>query len=223
VPSLLVLLRHAESTKNTISRFSTTDGQESLTDAGREQTVVIARALSSQLREVDSASIGFFSPPTQRSLATANVLSGDASVTIIDDLAPIRSPHPGLTEVEVARRDPEFFRLLTDYRNGLRSAYDIPRASGERVLDFEQRVSRAIDFALGEGHQMTVVVGHRSTLTATLLRAARLLTGYPQGWYGHVSMPLCSVSTIELTDDLTFSSFGTICDVSYLFPQGGSS
>jgi broad specificity phosphatase PhoE len=218
VSSLLVLVRHAESTKNTNPRFSTVEGQELLTEAGCRQAMAMAQALGKLVKQLNPTSIGYFSPPTERTLATARALACSSTVTTVEDLCPIRSPYPGLTEEEVSKRDPHFSLLLRDYRNGLRNAYDIPRGSGEQVLQFERRVSSAVDLVLSQAHSLTVVVGHRSTITATLLRATRVVGGYPLNWYGHVNVPLGSISTIEVDENLQFCGLGRLCDVSFLLP-----
>lgn len=210
--SLLVLVRHGESTKNINPRFSTIEGQEVLTDEGLSQADSVAVLLSGMIARKKPESIGYFSPPATRSLATAQRLSRGAGVVVVDGLSPIRSPYPGLTEEEVSRVDPRFARQVDDYRSGLRSAYDIPRGEGEAVLEFERRVAQAIDHVLELEHELSIVVGHRSTLTATLLRVARMIADYPVNWYGHVSIPLASVWIVQLNKENAFCGFETLHD-----------
>jgi broad specificity phosphatase PhoE len=117
-----------------------------------------------------------------------------------------------MSEEQVAHADPEFILLLDQYRLGLRSAYDIPRGQGEQIVDFERRIDSCLQVILGTVADLCIVVGHRSTLTAILLNAARQVNHYPQGWYGHVVIPLASVSLLE-HDGNRFTAITDLCRV----------
>lgn len=209
----LVLLRHAESSKNTNPSFSATDGAEHITAQGMRQLAAIISAIDRYYYELRPSSLGIFSSPTQRSLATASEIANHHRVVSIDALRPIRSPYPGMSEADVAGRDPHFMTLITDYRNGLRSAYDIPRGGGEQIREFENRVAAGISEVLSHKNDLNVIVGHRSTITATLLRAARTLFDYPENWYGHVNVPLGSISLLSFNIDGVCCHIADLCSL----------
>jgi broad specificity phosphatase PhoE len=210
VPKLLVLVRHAESSKNTRPSFSAVAGDEQLTDEGEAQSRIVTSFLSDLAAERRSRSIAVFCSQTDRSLLTARTVLPNVELRTLSGLAPIRSPYPGMTEQDVDQLDPEFMRLVTQYRIGIRSAYDIPRASGEPVAEFEKRTIDSLDEILRSDVDLCVVVGHRSTLTAILLKAARQLAGYPGNWYGHITIPLTSISTLE-HDGQRFTAILDLC------------
>lgn len=208
----LVLVRHAESSKNTKPSFSAVSGDEELTDEGQAQVGALAFHLSNLAAERGAVSTMVFCSQTDRSRMTASILMPGACVTPMLDLAPIRSPYPGMSEEQVAHADPEFMRLLSQYRLGLRSAYDIPRGQGEQIVDFERRIDSCLQVILSSVADLCIVVGHRSTLTAILLSAARQVNDYPHGWYGHVVIPLASISLLE-HDGNRFTAIKDLCRV----------
>lgn len=212
MPRTLVLVRHAESSKNTNPSFSAISGDEQLTDEGRTQVGTLASYLSDLAAQRRAISTEVFCSQTDRSRMTASILVPGARVTSLGDLAPIRSPYPGISEEEVAHSDPEFIRLLSQYRLGLGSAYDIPRGQGEQVVDFERRIDACLQVVRSSVADLCILVGHRSTLTAILLNAARQVNHYPQGWYGHVVIPLASISLLE-HDGNRFTAITDLCRV----------
>jgi broad specificity phosphatase PhoE len=214
VPRTLVLVRHAESSKNTTPSFSAISGNEKLTDAGRAQVARLTSYLSNLAAQRRAISTEVFCSLTDRSTMTAGILVPGARVIPLRDLAPIRSPYPGMSEEQVAHADPEFIRLLSQYRLGLRSAYDIPRGQGEQVIDFERRIESCLEVICNSVADLRIVVGHRSTLTAILLSAARQVNNYPNSWYGHVVIPLASISLLE-HEGKRFTAITDACRVAH--------
>jgi broad specificity phosphatase PhoE len=201
VGTTLVLIRHAESDKNVSKSFSATHGGEALTPTGLAQARRARRLVAELACEVVREPPVIYLSPTERSRATARLVFETETWLEMDELAPIRSPFPGMSERQVQHRAPEFLAAVSAYRLGLRNAYDIPRGSGESVREFETRVLSGLARIVSRPSPSVAIVGHQSTLTALMLHAARCLWSYPQHWYGHVSLPLCSVSVLEVSKD----------------------
>jgi broad specificity phosphatase PhoE len=117
-----------------------------------------------------------------------------------------------MSEEQVAHADPKFICLLSQYRLGLCSAYDIPRGQGEQIIDFERRIDSCLQVIRSSVADLCIVVGHRSTLTAILLSAARQINHYPHDWYGHVVIPIASISLLE-HDGKRFTAIKDLCRV----------
>lgn len=196
---VLILIRHVESTKNYVPTFSSKSGEEGITENGKEQAKQIEEAVHRIAKDGIMNQTSIFCSPTVRARETcAMVFKGNQSlITEKKTLSPIRSPYPGLTELEVRDIDPEFISNLSQYRSGIRSAYDTPRGGGESILEFEDRIRRTIEEIINIGSKYNIIVGHRSTLTAILLWAARKHCSYPMTWYGHIVLPLGTISVIR--------------------------
>ena len=201
VSTSLILIRHAESQKNTTPTFSTQDGAEKLTEHGIAQAQKLGEFILPLMKDCDEKNFKIYCSPTARCIGTGEMILGDEGflkLAQLERLAPILSPYPGLTEQEVWDINPEFMLGVNEYRKGLKSAYDIPRGSGEEIREFEQRVISAVMQLIQAKPRILVVIAHRSTITAILLWAARALYGYPDNWYGHVPISLGSLTKIEI-------------------------
>lgn len=208
----VIMLRHAESQKNRLKLFSPNVASDALTPTGLEQIYAIKDEMQSLVQTIGQHSCAVVSSPTPRSLQTAALLFPGCAAEGYDALASIRSPHAGKSETHVASADPAFSNGVGEYRMGLRNAYDIPRGEGEAVATFERRTIDALTAIVGTADSLNILVAHRSTITALLIYAARLLNGYPRGWYGHIPVPYVTPYI------LTFSSSGEL--MSLQAPRG---
>ena len=105
----------------------------------------------------------------------------------------------GVKKDEAAITHPRFLRELRLYRSGLFNAYHFTVAEGhEDKRDFERRVASCIDAILAIPEEdLKIVIAHRSSITATLLRCARESLGYPRSFYGYVRIDLGRVCWLE--------------------------
>lgn len=207
----LILIRHVESTKNTEASFSKKDGSEILTSVGKAQARMLGKEVSRFVDGLEAKQWAIVCSPTARCIDTGNTLFSEFEIESysklipLDDLAPIISPYPGLTEHEVMTQDPNFMSSIKEYRKGLINAYDIPRGNGEQIREFENRVISAVSGLLVGPEELVFIIGHRSTITAILLWAARVVSGYPSNWYGHIPIALGDLSSVTVKEEVPVS------------------
>jgi broad specificity phosphatase PhoE len=200
---LLFLIRHVESEKNVLPQFSHGDGKEPVTPNGIRQGEALADAMRTLLRSggvQTGRSVALHTADTLRSDACARLISQRLGCPKYEhtELRPISSGRlAGLSEEEARVLAPDFTQALELYRAGVLSSYQIP-GYGESVIAFEQRVSKCIDGICGRAEPVQIVVAHRSPITATLIRYARVGLGYPSGFYGHIPLDVASVSGLVL-------------------------
>jgi broad specificity phosphatase PhoE len=83
------------------------------------------------------------------------------------------------------------------YRAGLFNSYKLS-GYAEGVQEFEGRVAQALsDINAVEGESVHLVIAHRSSITAILLRMARLSLGYPIDYYGYVHLDVGRLSAFS--------------------------
>lgn len=203
---VLLLIRHAEAEKNLTDSFSSLEGEEPLTTTGVVQSEALGIALAdatSLVKECTDNLVRFHSAPARRCALTAEVIarSSGCGVNLDWDLRTISTGAvAGLTESEAIARAPEFMRRLQLYRAGVLSAYQIV-GFGEPVAEFEHRVARSIDRILKCPEPIQVIISHRSTMIAALIRFARASIDYPRHFYGYVELHPCRVTTIVVSRD----------------------
>lgn len=201
-PLHLFLVRHAESSKNTSGHFSTEAESEPLTSAGIRSATCIADALRGFAKESRFRVQKVYATRSVRAIDTARVI-GERLEVPVASYPRLRSTGAGLLmgvkEEEAASSHPEFWHQLRLYRSGLFDAYRFTVAEGhEDKRDFERRVAACIDEILEKsGEQLKIIVAHRSSITATLLRFARQSLGYPEDFYGYVPIDLGNVCWLE--------------------------
>jgi broad specificity phosphatase PhoE len=197
----ILLLRHAESEKNSNLQFASKDGMEALTNAG----IRSSEAIASDFRDFERATgrkIGLVaSSISQRSTITASIIAKalGCKKTEITGLESIGSGFlAGVSEVEAWRVHPGYMKALELYRAGLYNSYDIPEFEGkEDKKVFERRVSAALDAVVLGTELDLVIVAQRSPITAILLRVAREFYRYPKDFFGHIQLDLGRVSWIS--------------------------
>lgn len=203
VAKLLLLIRHVESEKNVLPQFSHGDGREPVTPNGIRQGEALADAMRTLLRSgggQTSRMAALHTADTQRSDASARLICQRLGCPKYEhtDLRPISSGRlGGLSEMEARVLAPDFTQALELYRAGVLSSYQIP-GYGESVTAFEHRVGKCIDGICSRAEPVQIVVAHRSPITATLIRYARVSLGYPAGFYGHIPLDVASVSGLVL-------------------------
>ena len=204
---LLILLRHPESLKNREDRFSSDDGAEQLveSESALSEARVVVDALRAGLDQewLIPTGVHIATSPHVRCASFARALAAQLQVvpTAYAGLASMRSGRVGglsLEEARVQARD--FVDALSLYRVGLASSHRIA-GYGESLDVFEERVRNAIDSALRAASRLTVVVAHRSSITATLIRYARCSLEYPVGFFGYVPVDLGKAYALFLGSD----------------------
>lgn len=194
----ILLIRHAESLKNTRIEFSSTNLDRGLSRGGiehisaaRDNILRVAAYLVPGLSEVVCSN-------SARALETGKLLAegtrfsvrADATLSshVVDETA-------GMTEQELRDRHPQSSRFLKEYRHGLRSSTTIPFVR-ESLPDLRHRARRAL-----LSHGNALLVAHRSFLTACLMEAAASSMAIGRDHFGYVPLDYLHISMIEKTDD----------------------
>lgn len=199
----LVFVRHAEANKNIREVFGQTSAPSSqlydLTDDGTLELEAIANSLAG----IDIAVANVVGPEFGQASYCASVVAGRLGVTCLADsrLLPIGAGSlAGVTEVEADRIATDYMQRLRLYRAGLLNGYQLANPDGEDLDTFERRIDAAIVDLERSNSGLTIVVGHRSSLTAALVHYARQFHGYPSDYYGYVALHTGQLSTLTLGD-----------------------
>lgn len=201
----LLLIRHEESTKNTKVQFSSKGDAEGLTSLGARRSASLAKSLVAWSSRARLFVRGVYSTDSVRAAQTAGAIAAAFRVPVIED-ARLRSTWPGAlagrSEQEAQLSHPDFLNQLSLYRKGVFNAYDFSVAEGKEDKPvFEARVASVLDEIVTAPHEsLKIVVAHRSPLTATIIRAARALHGYPSDFFGYVPLDLGGITWLSHTD-----------------------
>jgi broad specificity phosphatase PhoE len=110
----------------------------------------------------------------------------------------------GMREAQARQFAPGFVDDLELYRAGVCNSYHLT-GYGEDVQEFERRVKASLERLLGTDFKVVVVVGHRSSITASLIFLARLSLDYPENFYGYIPLDLGHLSAMFIdSDDITW-------------------
>lgn len=205
----LVVIRHAESEKNTNTQFSSEYDLEDLTDFGRQQANNLGKHLKEFIGANNLTCNNIYAANSTRSIETAKIISSylENKVIVEDDL---RSTRPGSlagkSEKEAMLTNPLFIEQLYLFRHGLFNAYDFKVAEGkESKKEFEKRVNGCIDKILNDkSENFKVIIAHRSSITTILLEFAKLYYNYPKNFSGHIPLNLGFFSILQQENDCTW-------------------
>lgn len=197
---LIIFLRHPESSKNVLTRFSSPDGHEEITNNGESQISNMIKVLNEPLLRSSAAYSGccVICSSSARTKYTGEKLATafTAEIIVDQDLDPILGGQiAGLEEVIARRTAPEFMHKLDLYRAGVVNSYDL-KGYGEDVHAFERRVSRCLDRIALLQHEVIFVIAHRSSITAALILLARSSLGYPTDFYGYIPLDIGNASAV---------------------------
>lgn len=206
--SNILLIRHLESTKNIDNSFSSSENLEPLTDQALksgtdlgEQISVLSSVLNTRVKNVYCAK-------SERAISTARLISDMLKAKVIseEDLTSIRYSANGVSESNAKKDNPAFIRNLELYRKGLLSSYDIATPKGsEKLEDFEKRVDNVMNRIHDENQSgLIIVIAHRSSVTAALLRYARLYHNYPSRFFGYIELSFGYASLVQLSGEKPF-------------------
>jgi broad specificity phosphatase PhoE len=195
---LLILARHPESTKNLETLFSTSDGNEVLTDHGASQAIEFAVIMNRTLEilNVPPDRCCVASSTSLRARGTAeSAASAIGSHVVVDRRLNAISAGAlaGVEEVNAHKVAPRFVDDLELYRAGVFNSYRLS-GYGEDVRDFETRIKASLVGLLATDFQVVAIVAHRSSITASLIVLARLSLGYPESFYGYIPLELGNLS-----------------------------
>lgn len=198
----LIIIRHAESIKNTNVQFSSENDLEHLTPKGISDSLDVANILKVFLQKKLLLCKKIYSANSTRAINTSKIIAEELGLTLQVEES-LRSTKPGSlagkSEEEAKKTNPEFIDQLYLFRNGLFNAYDFTVAEGkEPKKDFEKRVADCLYNILSdESENIKIVVAHRSTITTILLGFAKAYYNYPVNFSGHVPLELGHISLLK--------------------------
>lgn len=196
----LLLIRHAESSKNRLDKTASPNDVDHLTELGELAARKFSREVGDFAARIASGGlISITSSDSWRATETAAYLGDVLNVQARTDTrlrSIVVSDTAGLTYQELKSRFPNSAAELDLYRAGVFNSYTMEFV-GNVLMDFEQVVARAIKDVIGQQDAVAIVVAHRSVITAVLLSASRECLGYPKDFYGYIELRLGSLSALE--------------------------
>ena len=157
----IVMVRHGETVgQSSVRYYGSTD--VALSDLGREQVRAAARELPGDAFDLVVTS------PLSRAWQSAALVAPGRPIRLEADLREIDFGNwEGLSAAEIEARDPDRYRDWKQQRPG----FDYP--NGERRVDFQARVARAVEAMLAGRAASLLVVVHKGVIRAIV----RNLTG----------------------------------------------
>jgi broad specificity phosphatase PhoE len=201
-----LLVRHGESTKNVEQRYSSAEGAEPLTVLGRAQADWCGQVCSDFVAQGSFESVHVYAAPTVRALQTAHPIAKSLGARIKQNscLAPLLATDlSGRLTTDAHLEYTELGSKVHLYRAGLISGHEVPWP-GETVAELEERI---LHFFLTEDipeKAVTILVGHKSALTAMVIQILQAHAKYPQGYSGYIAFTPGSMVTINHQRSLTF-------------------
>jgi len=200
----LVIVRHAESEKNTAERFASSSGLENLTVNGGSQVEQLCESMPTLLRYLKCPSVRVLSGTNIRTSETAHALSAvlQSPHTMTETLDSfVSSATTGKTMQELWNENPITARNIYLYRAGLANSYTVHPAYAKEASPFEDNVAELATTLMASDCPAWVIVSSRSPLTALLIHFARLSGSYPEDFYGYVELPTASVSVVKCSSN----------------------
>ncbi len=202
---LVFFVRHVDTDKNVLSRFSSSSLGESITEHGLVQLRELVEGFRSFEDDAGVVFSKIYFSPSDRARRTAELLASKLSISPIElpNFDSIDAgPFSGLTENQVQEVAPDFLRELALYRAGLLSSYSIGLpSSAEALHDFEARIVKTLDDIVDDSEcEAAIVVSHRSPITASLIHFARQAHAYPHDFYGYVDLSTGGTSVVETVE-----------------------
>ena len=203
----LILVRHAESTKNRSDSFASPSGVEELTDSGRADLEVLAPAVQSLItrlaKSTSRTSVKIFSGRSLRTRDTAERLARDLIATRIETplldsfVSPVTT---GRSMASLIREEPGLARRILTYRAGLMNSYSVHPSFASDLRVFEGELREFVDGLIANDSEVVVLISSRSPITALLIQCARRTGDYPSDYFGYVELPAASTSVVSFAD-----------------------
>jgi broad specificity phosphatase PhoE len=148
----IVMVRHGETVgESSVRYYGATD--VALSDLGRAQVRAAARRLPGDAFDL------VVSSPLSRAWESATLIAPGRPVRLEPDLREVDfGLWEGLSAQEIEARDPVRYREWTERRSG----FDYP--DGERRVDFEARIARAVAALLAAGVASVLAVAHKGVI-----------------------------------------------------------
>jgi broad specificity phosphatase PhoE len=190
LPRTTLLIRHGESSKNLSFSYSSTEGDEPLTQSGDLQAKYLADRCKEVVDNNKRKRIAIFASIADRTVNTALPLANSLSVpvTTLSELAPLHDPNIAGKSIEAVHTEfPNLGREVNLYRMGMMSGYDVSWP-GEGIRSLEARVKNMMREQLTSEYDLAIVVGHKSTLTCLIINFLRAYGIYPLDFYGYINL-----------------------------------
>ncbi len=132
---LIILVRHPESSKNVIARFSSAQGEECVTQRGEEQISHLSECLRRLALENNLTKCCAVCSDSDRTKVTGTTLASALQAIVVQDpdLGPISGGAvAGIEEAKACIIAPDFMHSLELYRAGVFNSYDL-EGYGENV------------------------------------------------------------------------------------------
>lgn len=203
----LIILRHAESVKNTYKQFSSDKNNEILTDIGLGQVERVASAIYDYVTRTDSKVRNVYCAESMRAISTAQIIADKLKAEIVpySGLLSVTTDAQikGKSEEEIKKVNPQFIHELELYRAGIFNAYNYTTVADQiKSGKYEQQIAQVLeDIMENKNEDLKIIIMHHSSLTASIIRFARIGHGYPIDFYGNIVADLGKIYVVELNKD----------------------
>lgn len=203
----VIIIRHAESIKNTSDKFASVYDDEPLTRKGIEQAQLLADELYRYIEYNKLKCSSIFAANSLRAITTGTIISNkiETKLHCVDEFLSIKNKNSlsGLTEREVEKLDKTFTNELALSRAGIFNAYNY--SSNLNVADIREHENgvyrRYKDIINDFTEDLQIIVMHHSSLTAAMINIARDYYGYPKDFFGNIEANLGSLYLINYDAD----------------------
>lgn len=199
----VLLIRHAESTKNIENRFSQPLDEAPITSSASQLTHYLSEEIVLFSQAVELPVTKIFCAQSARAEETANLISRRLQAPLVqweglDSMVVAASKGESVEQFQIDNVDVAYELNLS--RSGLLNNYQMRDLRGA-LIEFEQGVFKSfianvsnLDCGLAVG------VAHRSALNAILVNCARSQGIYPERHYGYLNLELLGCSLVIVDD-----------------------
>ncbi|MCG3165653.1 MAG: 2,3-bisphosphoglycerate-dependent phosphoglycerate mutase [Bacteroidia bacterium] len=195
-----ILIRHAESVKNTLNIFSDIKQKQPLTEKGYNQAQKIAHFLKTISSFSFPNGIHIYSDTDIRTFHTAEIISD--ALKVKHSVADFESINVGLlkgvSEETVKKTYPELAEKEDLYRLGKIDGYEIEYPEGDTIQSFQRKkVNTYKEIWKDSNSSALIIVTHQSVIGAILNHYNKIEN--KDSLYRFIPVDFCSISTLAHT------------------------
>ena len=199
----IILIRHAESRKNTENQYASIEGLEPLTEKANKQIEALITSIERIYLSSHKSSAIIYTAPEKRCKDTAQrigVYFNIQSIVSQEICSFAALSTSGQNIAEVHKSNKELAAQVEKYQSGLMSGEEVSWPAGS-ISILESRVKRFIDYCLVCNKRNIWIVGHKSSITCMAITLMRKYKIYPNDFYGYIDIPVGTGIVMDVSQD----------------------
>lgn len=208
----VIIVRHGESTYNTVRRIQGHLDESELTQKGRNDAVTVGRAISNISFDA------IYCSPLKRAKQTAEIIHREikANVANLDNIPPLQITEKlkeihlplweGMLSLEVKEKFPEDYKLWQENPHKLRMLIQNGKTSVEYfpILELYKQAEKFWQEILPQHQNQTILLVAHSCINRCLIQAANQISA---AYMQHLHQSNCCINILNFADKVQIESF----------------